>query len=177
MSNLIISEKGISYYNELCNAEPEHLLIDEDYRKRLLEASFKYGVIGNEFFTLIMILEDEANDWAVSKTGTILANALTWLDDNEYMLHTDRHITLSEEEFIGVAGPVHGPNIINAKNMFSNALQNQNIEVSRIKSSFLDDDPSCPKCGSDDIRCLNDCTSHICEECNYAEQTVFSKEE
>lgn len=176
MSNLIISEKGISYYNELCHKNDDHLLIDEDYRKRLLEASFRYGVIGNEFFTLIMIQEDEANNWAVTKTGTTLAQALTWLDDNDYFLHTDRSVSLSEAEFIEVAGPVHGPNIINAKNMFS-PMPGSDIELSRLKSSFQDEEPCCPKCGGDDIRCLNNCTSHICEECGYAEQTVFTKEE
>jgi hypothetical protein len=36
-------------------------------------------------------------------------------------------------------------------------------------SSFKDEEPICPKCGSDDVMCEYDCTYHECVECGYSE--------
>ena len=38
-------------------------------------------------------------------------------------------------------------------------------------STFLAEDPICPKCGHDDIECLEDCTLHKCIDCGYSEET------
>ena len=113
MPNMKITDKGNKYLSTLLQKNDNHILINEEFRLPLLLAMQEHGVIGSEFYTLIMVRHK--NPYTA---GIHLGEQLRCLYDEGYIMTTEEPLSLSEEEFLEIAGPIHGPKIIDAMKQF-----------------------------------------------------------